>query len=114
MRDLSKSEKRKLRELASLAHERELARELESIEKEFARWHGGEINAFDLAELIHKFHDGPARELYSYYNNGMHEYVVAYAIARGIVSEEEATPAIMELLKTHIKYARGDFDKTEI
>jgi hypothetical protein len=107
----TKSEKRKLRELASLAHERELARELTGIEKEFGRWHRNEINAFGLLELIHIFHDGPARKLSSIYNSGVLEFVVGGAIARSILSEEEATPAIMELLKTHIAFARDGVDE---
>jgi hypothetical protein len=108
--DTTKSHKRRIRELAALAYERELARELGAIERGFARWRSGEINARELTDLIHGFHDGPARELYSIYNSNVDDFVVGSAIARGILSEDEAAPEIMELLATHIQFARDDLD----
>jgi len=50
-----KVQRRRLRELAELAYERELSRELSDLEAEFGRWRSGETNAFDLSEAIHGF-----------------------------------------------------------
>jgi hypothetical protein len=65
--DLPKPVKRKLRELVGAAYEAALRQELLKLREEFARWERGEIDGFELTERIHKFHDGPARELYKLY-----------------------------------------------
>jgi hypothetical protein len=98
----TKLEKRQIRELAALAHERELGRELGEVEAEFGRWRRGEMDAHALTDAIHKFHNGPARKLYSLYTGDMLEVVVASAIARGVVTEDEAPPEIMKVLRPYI------------
>jgi hypothetical protein len=100
--DLPKSQKRRIRELSALTHERELAREPGAIETGF--------NAFELTDLIHKFHDGPSRELNSIYTSSDTTFVVGSAIARGILSVDEVTPEIMELLAGQIQIGRDDLD----
>jgi hypothetical protein len=76
-RELGKSERARLRELASIAYERELARELAKLEDGFRRWRAGEINAFGLSDAIHLFHQGPSRDLFSKYAPSNLEIVVA-------------------------------------
>ena len=50
-RELGKAERARLRELASIAYQRELARELAKLEDEFRRWRAGEIDAFGLSSV---------------------------------------------------------------
>jgi hypothetical protein len=104
--DPEKLKRRRIRELAALAHERELARELGAVELEFSRWRRSEIDAHELREIIHAFHNGPSRRLYSLYNGDLLEMVVGAAIARGVLREEEVPPEMLEVLRRHIDFAR--------
>jgi len=63
-RDMTKAQRRRLGQLAAIAHERELAVELAKVEAEFLRWRSGEIDVHELNDSIHAFHQGPSRKLY--------------------------------------------------
>jgi hypothetical protein len=93
-----KTQDRRLRDLAELAYERELSRELSDLEEDFKRWRAGETNAFDLSEAIHEFHQGAARDLFSMYGRSDRRFVVARALHEGIVSKEEAGDAVIKHL----------------
>jgi len=95
----TKLERKELRRLAGLAYERELAKALTSLEEEFKRWRMNKITAFELSELIHKFHNGPSRGLWSFYTTGPAELNVKHAIAKGVISKSEISPDILERLQ---------------
>ena len=95
--ELTKAQGRRLRELASIAYERELSIELESLEADFRRWRAGEINAFDLSEQIHAFHQETARDLFKKYKANL-EIAVAQAIHLGILSKDEVGSDIVDHL----------------
>jgi hypothetical protein len=67
--NLTKGQRHRLRELGTTAHAREPSTELAKVEAAFARWRSGEIDAFDLNDVIHRFHDGPSRQLYTAYGS---------------------------------------------
>jgi hypothetical protein len=113
-KDPQKVQRQRIRELAALAHARELARELGAVEAEFSRWRRGEINAHELCELIHVFHNGAARRLHSVYNGDLLEMVVGAAIARGVLTEEEVPSEMVDGLRRHIDFAREKGIKEEI
>src|SRR5207249_8526774 len=92
MADTPKRIKRLLREYAGAAHEEELRRELVSVAEAFKRWEHGDLASGDLSEIIHRFHQGPARDLYVRYNTVRLELAVAYAITAGIL-ERQTIPA---------------------
>ncbi len=104
--DLTKIQRRRIRELAGTAYERELSRELTAIEDQFGRWRRGEIDAHEVNDQIHAFHQGPHRNLFLMYTGGAIDWAVASAIARGILTEDEATPEIVSLLSGAIEVAR--------
>ena len=58
LRSFSKAQKREVRRLAGLAHERELAAAVDNLRAQFERWRAGEFDVFELNERIHQFHDG--------------------------------------------------------
>lgn len=90
MDDLSKAVRRAIRELAGLAHERELAAELTKLRAEFEAWSAGQITPFELQQVIHEFHDGVSRQLYNRYTSGSTlPHVVAAAVVRGTISVAE-------------------------
>ena len=98
-----KAQRRRLQDLADVAYERELSRELSELEAEFGRWRAGETNAFDVSEAVHHFHQGPARELFSKYGRSDLELVVAQAIHNGLISRDEAGAEVIKLLSGHLK-----------
>ena len=106
----SKKVRRRLRELAELAYERELGTELDALLKHFEEWKRKEINAFELSDLIHKFHQEPSRRLYGWYVTGLKESSVARAIAEGILSEDEVSDEILVLLEKITSMYRRDLD----
>jgi hypothetical protein len=112
-REWTKSQRRVLRELAARAYDRELTRELGAIETDFVRWRRGEIDVHALSEQIHRFHNGPARRLYLDYTGSHLELAVGAAIGRGILTEAEATPEILQALKGLIELARERWDEDD-
>ena len=80
MADTPKRIKRLLREQAGRAHEEELRRALVPVAEAFRRWERGELGSAELSDIIHRFHQGPARELFARYNNPYMNLAVAYAI----------------------------------
>jgi hypothetical protein len=62
-----KAKRRAARELVGTYHERELARLLERVREGFAQLDAGEIDAFDLDELIHRYKRS-TRELWKFCN----------------------------------------------
>lgn len=94
----TKSERKELHRLLSLAYERELAKALESLEEKFGQWRKNKITPFELSDSIHKFHKGIARDLWSFYTNGDSEMAVAHAVAKGIILKTEINSDILEKL----------------
>lgn len=95
----TKNERKELRKLAGLAYERELAKALELLEGNFRQWKENKITAFELSDLIHQFHNGISRDLWSFYTSGYNEMIVSQAITNGIISKAEPSPGILEKLK---------------
>ena len=90
MYDLSKGLRKAIRELAALAHDRELSAELRKLETAFQDWHEGKIDAFEVEQAIHRFYNGSARELFNRYSAGaVLDHAVAGAILRGTIQEAE-------------------------
>jgi hypothetical protein len=87
MAEFTAAQRKDLRRLVELAYERELNEELGALEESFHQWRCGSINAYDLSQAIHEFHDGPARDLYVRYNRLKPDVLVAHAFARGVLTE---------------------------
>jgi hypothetical protein len=108
MTDLSKSVKKKLRSLAGTAYERELSAELRTLKEDFTSWEAGKLNAFDLSDRIHEFHDGASRELWKAYDSKHFHFALARAIVNGIVTSGEAGPEVLEALRGELALARSN------
>ena len=103
-RDLTKSQRRAIRDLAALAHTRELSAELTRLESAFARWRASEIDPHELSNLIHAFHQGSSRKLFVAYSDSAPTLPVASAIARGIISESEVPEHVRDFLGPAISF----------
>jgi len=113
-REFTKAQRRRLRELGGMAYERELSAELSKLEAEFGRWRAGEIDAHDLSDRIHRFHQGPAQKLFSKYEHSNLNFAVADAIHRGLITEEEAGADVIEILRIHLRFLRDREDDDSV
>jgi hypothetical protein len=102
----TKVNRRKLRELAGVAHKRELGAALSKLEAEFARWRRGEIDPFELSDRIHRFHNGESRDLYVIYNRLPPSSSVARAVALQILQEAELASELLEALELPLHFYR--------
>jgi hypothetical protein len=79
-----KARRRAARQLVGEYHERELARLLEHVRDGFTRFDAGQIDAFDLDDLIHRYKRS-ARELWKFCANRPEsvEWAIEDARSRG-------------------------------
>lgn len=104
MRETPKRIKHLLRELGAAAYAEELRRALLPLAAAFRKWEQGQFASHELADLIHRFHDGPAREIYSRYDRRLLEPAVAFAIASGILDKTKTPPELLQHLSAKIKF----------
>jgi hypothetical protein len=104
MTEIPKRLKRLLRTWAGEAHEEELRRALVPLAEAFDRWKRGDIASSELSNLIHKFHQGPARDRFVKYDTNHLEAPVAYAIVTGVLNKDKIPPELFEHLATWIKF----------
>jgi hypothetical protein len=86
---ISKKAKRQLRELAGVAYERELRQALKPVEQALADMHAGKCDAFAVSEVIHQFHQKPARDLWIQHNQMETDFSISAALLDNIISPEE-------------------------
>ena len=86
---LTKEQTRQARELATAAREAELSEALRELDVLFSDWRKGRIDAFQLSDAIHQFHDGQARDLFKMYSGLAPEDLAARAIAHELVAPEQ-------------------------
>jgi hypothetical protein len=67
MQEIPNRIKRLVREWAGIAHDRDLRKALTELGAQFDRWERGEIDSFELNELVHRFHQDTSREIWKRY-----------------------------------------------
>ena len=87
---------KRMRELVSVAYERELRLELEKLADQFQLWKEDKIDTFDLETCVHKFHNGAARTLYNRYTGLQPEMILPYSLKEGIIRKEECPAEIVD------------------
>ena len=107
MADAPKRIKRLLREHAADAHEEELRRALVPVGEAFQRCERGELGSGELSEIIHRFHHGPARELFVRYNTPHLEMTVAYAITMGVLDRQKIPVELRDHLARALEFYEG-------
>lgn len=95
MSDLTKSEKRMVRELLGDAHEAELAGALEDIESAIAEWRRGEILPSEVENRIHEFHK-ESQEIFKTYNYVDPLLALARAVSLDLVPIERVPESLRE------------------
>jgi hypothetical protein len=104
MADTPKRIKRLLREYAAAAHEEDLRRALVPVAEAFKRWELKELESGELSEIIHKFHQGPARDLWLRYNTAHFEMAVALAITTGVLSRDTIPAELLDYLAGPMRF----------
>ena len=89
MSEVPKRIKQLVREWAGIAHDRDLRKALSDLRAQFDRWDRGEINAFALNDVVHRFHQDTSREIWKRYATTHLEPAVASAMAAGVLRKEE-------------------------
>ena len=107
MKEMTKSQRRHLNELAGRAYESELSRAIDSVHQEIQKWKNKEISCWDVDQKIHSYHDDEARSLYkTYVMLNDPRVAVAQAIAKGILDISEVDEDCRSLLEGLIDYYR--------
>ena len=90
--------RKKLRDLAGLAHERELSRAIGTLDSYFTQWRRQEIDCFELNDQIHRFHQKTSRELWKTYSSMEDDYLVRRAVDLGFLSKEDVPEKVAEAI----------------
>jgi len=86
MKEMTKSQRRHLNELAGRAYECELSLAIDSVHQEIQKWKNKEMSRWEVDQKIHSYHDDEARSLYkTYVMLNDPRVAVAQAIAKGIL-----------------------------
>jgi hypothetical protein len=103
--DIPKRIRRLLAEYAGRAEEAELRQALQPLAEAFKQWEIGDLDSFELEQRIHKFHQGPARDIYSRYARPAdREPQVAYAIAGGLIDRATVPAELLEHLSRWLAF----------
>lgn len=98
-RQYSKPIRKKLQRLSSVVYQRDLDSELAKLNVRFDEWQAGEIDCFELSDLIHEFHDGVSRKLWKFYNRADPDTIVVHGLMDKIISREEAGDDVLEQIR---------------
>ncbi len=104
MADTPKRIKRLRREYAATAHKEELRRALLPMAEAFKRWERRELGSGELSEIIHQFHQGPARDLWVRYHAPHLELAVAFAITTGLLARDTIPGELLEHLAGAMRF----------
>ena len=106
MKEYPRAIRKKLNELSVLAWKRELDSELALLAERLDEWRGGRINSFELSEYIHRFHNGPSKNLWKRYNHDQSDISVAAAVVSGILKNDELTKEISDVIGERVSLFR--------
>ncbi|HET8773018.1 MAG TPA: hypothetical protein VFP80_04475 [Thermoanaerobaculia bacterium] len=104
MTDLTKSEKRAVRELLGEAHEAEIASALGAVETAIREWREGRILPSEVSDRIHTFHK-QSQEIFKTYNYVDRMLALARAVVLGFVRIEQ----VPESLQARVRDAQTLF-----
>jgi hypothetical protein len=103
MTDLTKAQRKHLRQLAGVCYEKEMSLALEALFQEFQKWEKSEISPWDLNDKIHAHHDGTARELWKLYAQiNDPALAVAAALAKGVIEIKDVEENCRDLVERKI------------
>lgn len=108
MQEVPKRIKRLVREWAGIAHDRDLRNALSELRAQFDRWDRGEIDSFELNELVHRFHQNTSREIWKRYATTHLAPAVASAVVAGVLHKEELPADLVQHIAGLIEFYEHD------
>jgi hypothetical protein len=108
--DLSKSQKKALRDLIYAAHNEALRLALPELSADFDRWRRGQIDSIALADRLRAFDEGASREIYrrfTYSNYAQLQMQVAGAIQDGLIDEKSLSEEVRACLERWLAFYRS-------
>jgi hypothetical protein len=108
MHTFTKLQRRRLRDLADIAYEREVKLSLEPLAASFEDWRMGKISSLALSSLVHEYDYGMSRSLWGKYQSRYYDVIIAAAVAKGILSEQEVGADIIQVLSSTIQFMKQD------
>ena len=91
--DFTKSDRKRIRQIADLAWERGLRIELRKIAVAMEEMESGRLTPFDVTDHIHRFHDGASRDLYNQFSSSLPWLAVCRAYFDGVLTDDDITNA---------------------
>ncbi len=107
MDDFSKSERAELRRLSGEVHDAELKETLKPLDAAFQKWRDGDLPSGELVELIHAFHQGEARNIWSMYQTLKPPQIVARGLARGYLQRAQVAEQLRSKLEMLVGLFKG-------
>jgi hypothetical protein len=74
----------------------------------FDAWKADQISSGELADRIHEFHDGTARDIFKSYSHRLIEQPLARAIAEGVLDRSQVPAEVLEYLAGAIEFYEKD------
>lgn len=110
--DLTKADKKKVRQLAGIAWERELREEIRGIADAIDEMENGSLSPFDVDVRIHEFHNGASRDLYRQYSESLPWLGVSRAFFDRVLTDDDLVDASDEVRAGIAEFA-ASFAKLE-
>ena len=108
-RDFSKGDRKRIRALAELAWGRMLRQEFMAIRDSIDSMEQGDVSPFEVSDVIHRFHNGVSRELYSQFSESVPWFGVCSAYLGGVLTDEDfvcASERIHKQLERHVEVSK--------
>ncbi|MEO0136964.1 MAG: hypothetical protein ABIL40_07740 [candidate division WOR-3 bacterium] len=96
MEKLSKSVKKRLRELDEIAYEKELKQYLEELYRHFEEWKQDKLDTLELNEFIHKYYNRNSQEAYKSFVYSDLNLHLARAVLNDLLKLEEIPDEVRE------------------
>ncbi|MCU0720544.1 MAG: hypothetical protein MUC83_12620 [Pirellula sp.] len=93
LNELTKRDRKLVRELAGIAWERRLRDELLKIGEFISEMTTGKLSPFEVNDCVHQFHNGISRELFTLYSASDPWFAVCRAHYDGVLTDEDLVNA---------------------
>jgi hypothetical protein len=104
--ELSKRQRILVRELAAIAHEREMRALLSPFAEDVVEWRSGSKDTWALLEDLDRFDRARHRLSQRYQTQSIAPMLVAHALVAGIVRRDEVNEELVQVLKKPMEFYR--------
>ena len=114
LNELTKGDRKLVRELAGIAWERRLRDELLKIGVFISEMTTGKLSPFEVNDCVHQFHNGISRELFNMYSASDPWFAVCRAHYDGVLTDEDFVNASDRVRAGMRLFAEQDQEKQAI